>query len=320
MTVLRFLSNLSEDQLQPELEDSPKPSGAGMEKAVCADTTWIPSGVVRPAIATDACIHGSPPNVIEHIECLSAELEIGLFAMERDVLEQTRIPIPLAGHVKDVASGITEGQPARRAKCAGVVKQRGKDAGNIGLRGSLINVAANIWIGSGPDAVRHTGIITENAISDTEGRSGMEADNAGKLPASERTAQYRIGMLEEWQVINVAARQDVALIKVGTGARSLQVIGVHKSPIVAIRRVVDGMAVSIGEAELSMAHRAAQIEFQGVITRIRLGFEKRDVAISSNGTVGVRRGDVAAGHIQIHGSLAGHRLPIHRQRAGTANV
>src|SRR5579884_2203262 len=45
----------------------------------------------------------------------------------------------------------------------------------------------------------------------------------------------RAGMLEEWQVIDIAAGKNVTLIEVGTGARPLQVVRIYKSPIVSIR-------------------------------------------------------------------------------------
>jgi hypothetical protein len=57
-------------------------------------------------------------------------------------------------------------------------------------------------------------------------------------------------MRENWQVVDVADRKNMTLIVAGAGAIGIQIVGVDESAVVAIRRIVDRVAIGVGEREL----------------------------------------------------------------------
>ncbi len=91
-------------------------------------------------------------------------------------------------------------------------------------------------------------------------------------------AMVMASRLEEGQAINVTDGQIVANVKVGTAAVGGKVVGVDEGAVEAIRRIVDGVAVSVGHAEREVTDGAMHRGLHRVVDGVGLIFEARDVA------------------------------------------
>ena len=60
-------------------------------------------------------------------------------------------------------------------------------------------------------------------------------------------------MLENRQIVNVAEREDLPLIVVGTGAIGIQVVGINECGVIPVGGIVDRMAVGVRQRELQAA-------------------------------------------------------------------
>src|SRR6267142_527269 len=75
-----------------------------------------------------------------------------------------------------------------------------------------------------------------------------------------RTAEklvFQITAFKKGQGIDVTEREIVALVEIGAAAISGNIIRIHERPVETVRRIVDGMAVSVCDAQSEIAHCAA---------------------------------------------------------------
>src|SRR5271165_1515304 len=112
--------------------------------------------------------------------------------------------------------------------------------------------------------------------------------------------------LEERKVIYVCECEGVPLVKVGTGTKGVQVVGVEQPRVVSRGGVVNRVAERIGGVQLESANVVTHRNFQSVVVRGR-----RLVFASDTGPAEVRAIEVwvldATGNGQIVGPSSRHR-------------
>src|ERR671925_6862 len=151
-------------------------------------------------------------------------------------------------------------------------------------------------IGTRPcsDAVGHACSIAEIcAVCDTEGRASLSNGNAGNLPAAENVVPESRSLIER-QGVNIAERQVVPQIEIGTAAICRKVVSVHERVVVSVGGVVDGMAVGVGQAHRQVANGASHSGLHGIVDGVCLILKASEVAVAYVWTQ--RIGVIAACH------------------------
>src|SRR5450631_415889 len=109
----------------------------------------VRAGVVNPELS-----------MVEDVENLRAKLEAGAF-LHLEGFHQRHIEVPAAGVVEQVASGVAEGQSARRGECTWIAERRPKALRIVRPgRRRVVNVANDIRKRSDRgDAAGDTGVV-----------------------------------------------------------------------------------------------------------------------------------------------------------------
>src|SRR5882762_915722 len=176
-------------------------------------------------------------------------------------------------------------------------------------------------IGTGPraNAVANASTVAKvRAIGDAEGVAGLGDSNPGELPAAEKFV-LKTTAPEKRQGIDVADSKIMALIEIGAASICGDVVGIYERPIEAIRGIIDGMAISICNAQSEISESASRRELQGMIDRVGRILETSDVAEPREWPVGI--GVVSTSDAQVYESLSGDRgaargkkVPTHVRR------
>src|ERR1017187_10240007 len=116
---------------------------------------------------------------------------------------------------------------------------------------------------------------------------------------------------EERQIIDIAKVQDVALVKVGTGACQVQVIRIDEVAVIAVRRVIERVTPGVSEIKAQASHMTVGGNLKRVIDGVSLRLKRSNRTVAAIGTVEVRTG-VAASDIELNGGLARRRDAVHR--------
>src|SRR5208282_6383478 len=111
-------------------------------------------------------------------------------------------------------------------------------------------------------------VVIVGAIDDAERFAGLQSGDAGELPSGEKRLGLARGVPENRQVIDVADGQDMALIKGRTGPAGGDVIRIDEAAVVAIRGVIDRVAVGVCEGEFESADVASPADLQRVVVRV----------------------------------------------------
>src|SRR5262249_31692373 len=211
-----------------------------------------------------SAVAGNVPKlrVVENIEGFATELEPDALG-DLEVLEERHVKVRAMRIAQEVSSRIAEGQAARWSK-GGLIVECGAECIERNLSEPSIGIADQVGVRRRPDAVAYAGVIRRK--DDTERTSGLETGDTGILPSSEDFVRQS-RRLEEGHIPDITDVEDMPLIEVGTGAVAGGVIRVNKASIEAVRRVVDGVAVGIGDAELQTAKVAAYGGLKRVVDR-----------------------------------------------------
>src|SRR5690348_6500635 len=109
------------------------------------------------------------------------------------MLKQSHIPVETGRAVKDIATGIAEGEACRGGKRCGIIKQWPNNARNVPRGRSRIGVADDVHIRAGCGTVLYcastSGVIAVNAVHDTKRSSGLIRNESGNLPSTEDCVQ-----------------------------------------------------------------------------------------------------------------------------------
>src|SRR6266850_5025851 len=121
-----------------------------------------------------------------------------------------------------------------------------------------MGVPDQIGTGARAHAVANASTVAKiRAVGDAEGVAGLSDGDPRELPTAEKLV-FQITAFKEGQGIDIADSKIVALIEIGAAAISSNVIRIHERPVEAVRRIVDGMAVSVCDAQSEIAHGAAR--------------------------------------------------------------
>ena len=196
------------------------------------------------------------------LKAFGAELD-GPFLLDFKMLEQAHVEVGTRRVLHDIALRCPEGQPFRRGKCRRIEEQRTVDALNTGpnIR-SRVGIADDVQIGTRSRAVAYAGV--EKSIAETERSAGLKGCKSGKLPAAQQRVRQAF-LSEEGHVVNVADIQDMALIEIRAGPSAAQIVGIDEVSIVAIRRIVQRMAIGVCQIEIQPAHVTADRNLQRVV-------------------------------------------------------
>src|SRR6266849_6066699 len=120
-----------------------------------------------------------------------------------------------------------------------------------------MGVPNQIGTGACANAVANAGTVAKIcAVGDTKGVASLSDGDARELPTAEKLV-FQITAFKKGQGIDVTEREIVALVEIGAAAISGNVIRIHERSVEAVRRIVDGVAVSVGDAQSEIADRAA---------------------------------------------------------------
>src|SRR5580704_15617615 len=132
-------------------------------------------------------------------------------------------------------------------------------------------------------------------------------------------------MFEKRVIVNVSQSEILSYVEVRTGTVAVEIVGVDKSSVVVIGRVVDGVTVSVCRIQFQAADVVAQRGLQCVVIRRSGLVLALNVANTGVGSERVRA--IAAGNKQIDRctgcdttrrsrSNVGNRGPVRRCRIG----
>src|SRR6266850_3343559 len=120
-----------------------------------------------------------------------------------------------------------------------------------------MGVPNQIGTGACANAVANAGTVAKIcAVGDTKRVASLSDGDSGDLPTAEELV-FQITAFKKGQGIDVTEREIVALVEIGAAAISGDAIRIHERVVKAVRRIVDGMAVSVRDAESEIAHGAA---------------------------------------------------------------
>ena len=130
------------------------------------------------------------------------------------------------------------------------------------------------------NTISHASRVTKiRSVGDAEGCASLGDGDAGDLPAPEYVMREPRSFVER-QCINVADRQIVAHIEVGTGSVGGEVVGVHEIAVISIRGVIERMAECVGKAHGEVPQCAPGGHLHRVVAGVRLIFQAGDGAES----------------------------------------
>src|SRR5437660_1363944 len=209
--------------------------------------------VQKGAATSEAVIDAVELCVIEDVERLPTEFESGPF-FDGKAFKDTEVEVEASRIVQGVPPDVAKSQPTRGGIGRRVVSERSRD-GRI-LIGCKSSAGISHQIGTRAScrrAVPHASVIWEAAsVDNTERRAGLGNCDARDLPAGKRLVSQATAP-EKRQRIDIADREAVAQIEIGTGPIPCDVVSVHERVVTAVRGIVDGVAVCVGEAQCKVA-------------------------------------------------------------------
>src|SRR5215472_14446234 len=252
--------------------------------------------------------------VIEEVEVLPTEVD-GFGLTEGEALEKTEVKVQAAGQIERIAADIAKRESRGYRESRRVVKDRSSHVGEVGLREAGMRIADQIGARASAHTVGYAGgIAILGAIPHTERRTGLSNRDAGDLP----TAEYVVlqpRSLVDGQGINVAEGHIVAHVKIGTSPILGDVIRIHESAVIAIRGVINGVAVGVGKAHGEITNRTQRRSLKGVVYGVCLIFQPGDASVTKKRTQ--RVWIITAGHAEVRGGLAGNWFTVgERARRG----
>ena len=146
--------------------------------------------------------------------------------------------------------------------------------------GAFIGIAVHVGTAAGgaviADVAQTRGVI--RGRSDGVRRAGIEAADAGELPALQRCAHEALAVAEDGDLVDVVEGQDVGAVA-AVGAVFAIV------PIVAVLRGIGAIAAVIGEvlgpgvagADAAIAEALGELRLQRMVVGIERGVQRIDV-------------------------------------------
>ena len=176
------------------------------------------------------------------------------------MFQQGHIEIRPAGIGQNISAGSPEGQPGWCHKSPRIVKQ-GSQSGYRNVHHARARIAHQVRIrGSSGKAVAHAGVVgrnrTKSEVVNAEWRAALYRRNARPLPTSQKPVAPP-GLLEEGEIVHPREVKSMPLIEVGAGPIGIQIIRVNEPGIVVVGRVVNRVAVGIGQAQLQSTDTVA---------------------------------------------------------------
>ena len=203
---------------------------------------WIVGGVqmhevtARQKRRVDAAIAiATVLGVVEEVERFRAELEPSPL-VDGETLKEAEVKVKTAGQCKGVAADIAKSESRRGFEGIRIVKERSTRTWILVRGEPSLGVARQVGVrSSSGNAIAHTGIIAEasQTVGHGKGKSALSHRDTGNLPASEDMVSQPAAT-EKRQSVDIADRQVVALIKVGTGPIGGNIEGVQDAIVTAV--------------------------------------------------------------------------------------
>lgn len=203
--------------------------------------------------------------MVEDIESFPPEFEPSPF-VDRKTLESTEVKIKPSGEVERVPPDIAECESSGSRKGVRVVEQRSSLSRILIGAESTMGVANQIGTRTRrTGSIAYTCTVAETAtIGHAEGQAGLSHCDARNLPSAKHRMSEATGT-EDWQRINVADGEAMALVEIGAGPIAGDIVGIDERIVAAIRRIVNGVAIVVGNAESKIADRPVRPHLQGVV-------------------------------------------------------
>ncbi len=120
--------------------------------------------------------------------------------------------------------------------------------------------------------------------------------------------------LEERQRIDIAEREVVAHVEIGTRAIRGNVVSIDEKAIGSIRGIINGMAIRVGETQRQIADRALHADLKSVVNGVCLIPERRNSAVARECGAKQVRVRATSGNREVDRCLPGDRYTTRRHR------